>query len=98
MEAVVIREVQQAPEHRQNQMMILLAKIGVCNMDHRLIDNGDNVLDQDEALALVKLATFDFEECDPFYWKSLLWLFLTGMIFRIIALAALELNRRRRRL
>lgn len=98
MEAVVISEVQSAPEHRKNQMMILLSRIGLCNMDRRLIDNGDDVLDEDEALSLVKLADFEFVECDANYWKSLLWLFLMGWIFRTIAFAALEITRRRRRL
>jgi hypothetical protein len=93
-EAFVIKEVQAAPQHQRNKMLLLLRTTGVCDVDKKYIDNGDDVLDPDEAAALLRLEEFDFSECSVHYWRSCLWVMLQGLAFRLIAFIALRLRHR----
>lgn len=94
MEAVVIGEVQNAQPHRRNQMIILMKVLGVCGVDRQFEDNGDGVLDADEALALLKLEELDFASCDRFFMLDILVVFLHGAVFRGIAWLLLHFGHR----
>ena len=97
MEAIVIGEVQRAQPHRRNQMLILMKLLGVCGVDREFPDNGDNVLDADEALALLKLEEFEFSSCNRFFMMDILIVFLHGAVFRAIAWLLLHFGHRNKK-
>jgi hypothetical protein len=90
MEALVITEALRQPAHLRNQNLILMKVIGICGMDEAYLDNGDDVLDVDEATALLELEDFEFTQCNGMYWQCFLWMALEGLVFRIIAFCALH--------
>jgi hypothetical protein len=94
MEAVAIDEVKNAPRHHRNKMIIFMKMLGICNVDKQYADNGDSVLDADEALALIKLEDFDFHSCDRFFLSNLMYMFMHGALFRAIAWLLLHFGSR----
>jgi hypothetical protein len=85
MEAIAIGEVQNAPHHHRNRMIIFMKTLGICTVDEQYTDNGDNVLDANEARSLMKLEDFDFSSCDRFLWTNLMYMFMHGAAFRSVA-------------
>lgn len=94
MEAATISEVVRQPEHLKNQNLIIMKLIGICEIDKRYLDNGDGVIDPDEAAALIRLEDFEFSQCDGMYWSCFLWIAMEGVVFRIIAFLALHFGNR----
>lgn len=78
-------------------MIILMKALGICGVDQQYINNGDGVLDANEVASLIKLEEFDFETCDAYYWRDLLWMLLHGSVFRAIACLALHFGNRHKK-
>jgi hypothetical protein len=97
MEAVTIGEVNNVGEHLRNQMIIFMKVLGICGVDQLYVDNGDRILDANEAASLIKLEEFNFEQCDAYYWRDLLWILVHGSVFRAIAWLALHFGNRHKK-
>jgi len=94
MEALAITEAQETPSHHQNQAMLFMSRLGICKLDTLYLNNGDQVLDQDEADALLRLLDFKLSDCTSTFWQCLIWILLQGLLLRAIALAGLHFGNR----
>eukprot|EP00892_Ulva_mutabilis_P003872 jgi/Ulvmu1/1857/UM012_0013.1 len=94
MEALAITEAQATPSHLQNQTLLFMNRLGVCDVDKLYINNGDQVLDQEEADALLRLLDFQLSDCTSVFWQCLIWILLQGLVLRITALAGLQFGNR----
>ena len=97
MEAITIGEVSNAAPYRRNQMIVLMNAFGVCEVDKQYHNDGDGVLDAAEAVSLIKLAEFDLNSCNAFYWRALIWMAVHGAVFRLIAWLALHFGNRQKK-
>lgn len=98
MEVITIGEVQNAPDHKRNQMILLLRILGLCSMDERFVNNDDGILEPDEVVSLIKLEEFEFSECNSNAYHGLLVVISLGLAFRVIALIALHFMNRDRKI
>jgi hypothetical protein len=98
MEAIAIRELQAAPPYRRNQALVTASAFGTCRVDTLYADNGDGVLDANEAEALLRLADFGVGSCTARFWRALLWLVVHGTVLRVAAWLALALGNRQKKI
>lgn len=94
MEALAITESQRTPSHVQNSTMLFMNRLGVCQMDKMYVNNGDQVLDDDEAHALLQLLEFELSDCTSIFWQCLIWVLLQGVLWRILAVVGLHFGHR----
>lgn len=94
MEALAITEAQTTPPNLQNQTMLFMNRLGVCKMDTMYVNNGDQILDPDEADALLRLLDFQLSDCTSVFWECLIWILLQGLMLRIVALVGLHFGNR----
>lgn len=94
MEALAIEESQKSPSHLQNGTMLFMKHLGLCEMDKMYVNNGDQVLDDDEADALLRLMEFQLTDCTSTFWQCLIMITLQGVVWRIFALIGLHFGHR----
>jgi hypothetical protein len=88
MEAITIAEIQNAPAHRRNQVLVLMNAFGICGVDEEYASG------EDRAISLLKLADFDLGSCTTYFWKDVLWMIVHGTFFRVVACLALHFGNR----
>lgn len=98
MEALAITESQMTPSHLQNSTMLFMNQLGVCQMDKMYVSNGDEVLDEDEASALLRIMEFQLSDCTSAFWQCLIWVLLQGILWRILALLGLHFGHRAKKI